>query len=162
MGRNIRTRLLTLKSQLYPRWPDLVKVAERDAEAKLKSAQNYNLQHGARSLKPLHPGSAVLVQNSQKNTWETIPTDIQSRVGDRSYLVRNRRHIKPFVDDSPILPSQEVSEGRTPEIDLSVEEKMKPKMVLPGAEVGDWKITINPEVKTRSGRVVRKVERLDL
>ena len=40
MGRNTRTRLPVMKNQLCPRWPDLVKVAERDAEAKAKNACN--------------------------------------------------------------------------------------------------------------------------
>ena len=168
MGRNIRTRLPVVKSQLYPRWPDLVKVAEKDATAKLKRVQNYNTQHGARALPLIPPGNDVLVQNPIDRTWDEVPTSVNGKVGNRSYLVRNRRHIKQLVGE-PVMqsrqePRQNVATHSRKSLDKddnTNEPIMEP--VLRPEEAGvNPPPQVQPETRTRSGRVVRKVERLDL
>lgn len=171
MGRNIRTRLPVIKSQLYPRWPDLVKVAEKDAEAKLRSTRNYNSQHGTRDLRYIPPGSAVLMQNPIEKTWEPAPTRIEGKVGDRSYLVRNRRHLRLLAGPFPEVPKQEGS--------WNPKSPVKKNLVRPnvnwtpeetpetGSRSRESGVETSPPIchetqRTRSGRVVRKVERMDL
>ena len=171
MGRNIRTRLPVIKSQLYPRWPDLVKVAEKDADAKKKSMQNYSRQHGARELSSLLPGSTVQVQNPMDKTWETEPRKIESKISGRSYLVRNRRHVRPIIlppsqplerqvqeEKQDVSPNRSLEWG-TPIRNINVPHDLTPSPLVFRDEVD---LSVSPEIKTRSGRVVRKVQRLDL
>ena len=81
-------------TKLIPQWPDLQKVAESDARMKAASAHSYDRHHGARALPPVGVESPVLMKSDGVNRWERYSTKVGSQVGNRSYLVRNRRHIK--------------------------------------------------------------------
>ena len=94
MGRQIRTRLPMIKSKLIPQWPDLQKVAESDARMKATSAHSYDRHHGVKALPPVGVESPVLMKSDGVNKWERCSTKVGSQVGNRYYLVRNRRHIK--------------------------------------------------------------------
>ena len=177
MGRNIRTRLPVLKSKLYPRWPDLVKVAERDAEFKLKEARNYNDRHGARDLKCIPAGNAVLMQSPVTKKWEALPTEVEGKVGERSYLVRNRRQIRPLLEVTPRISrggghregtaeTLQAAPGEPQKGDTNAGVGGSPAKI--GSSESAPRLSSNiatessPVLRTRSGRVVRKVERLDL
>jgi len=168
MGRNIRTRLPVIKSELYPKWPELVKVAEKDADAKKKSMQNYSWQHGTRELFSLLPGNTVQIQNPMDKTWETEPRKIESKISGRSY---NRRHVRPIIlpPSQPIERQvqeerQDVSPNSSFEWGTPIRNINVPHDLTPGPLVfrDEVDLSVSPEIKTRSGRVVRKVQRLDL
>ena len=90
LGRNIRTRVPVVKLQLIPKWPDLAKVAARDAAMKQRSATNYNNQHGARLLLKLMPGTEIQMCNPSDGKWSSEPATVEKQLSGRSYLVHNR------------------------------------------------------------------------
>lgn len=97
MGRNTRTLLPMLPSQLNPQWPNMEDVQKRDAIAKEKTVNNFNKLHGARRLPELHEGQMVRVKLPHNKSWSE-PVELQSRLGQRSYVVRNRKFLQPVPE----------------------------------------------------------------
>ena len=164
MGRQIRTRLPMVKSKLLPQWPDLQKVAETDAKMKAASAHNYNKSHGARVLPPLKAEDPVFLKSYGTNKWDGDLTRITSQVRDRSYLVRNRRHLKS-------LPISIESSGK-PVLQDPQQEGMSQNSAVPAVQntapgvrmevAGQEKENEGLQYVTRSGRCSKPPSRLDL
>ena len=168
MGRQIRTRLPMVKSKLLPRWPDLQRVAETDARMKTSSAFNYNRRHGARLLQPLKEETPVFLKSYRTNKWEGDSTRVGSQVGDRSYLVRNRRHLKALptsVGNTAGSVMRDLQQERLEQIPLSPGGQEED----PGGALGTRMEGACQEVEkgklqyiTRSGRCSKPPSRLDL
>ena len=158
MGRNIRTPLPAMKNQLCPRWPDLVKVAERDAEAKAKNACNYNVRHGARGLQPMQLGQEVLVQNPREGKWGSTPTKVKGTAGNRTCLIRKRCHLKHFMRGTPEKSmggaNMMVPMPRNLEQFDSEPAGLQERQGVCGSP--------GPVLRTRSGMAIKKVECLSL
>ena len=59
MGRQIRTTVPMLTSNLLPAWSDFTSVREADKKMKKRYSSAYNSKHGARSLSDLEAGQVV-------------------------------------------------------------------------------------------------------
>ena len=107
MGRQIRTRVPMIKSKLLPNWPALEKVAENDAKMKSASAASFDRHHRARPLPQIGQDTPILLKQAEGNKWEEKATVIGSQIGNRSYLIRNRRHVRalPFEVGNKIVQS---------------------------------------------------------
>lgn len=153
-GRRIRTPLPALPQQLCPSWPDDNLVRSKDAVAKEKSAFFFNRRHGVRPLTPLTPGQDVQFRHDKSLVWTPgVVKEIQPE--PRSYLVdtgngvyrRNRQHIRLSVTGQGGHQNNNTS---------SVQQ--------PSSVVQEPTISVVPDsaTTTRSGRVVKPVQKLDL
>ena len=108
------------------------------------------------------------MQNPHDKKWEALPTAVEGRIGERSYMIRNRRHIRQMVGVTPRMPKEETRNVLPPTdsntggtVAISVPGRdMVPvaaSRLLPNTDIES-----SPVMRTRSGRVVRKLERLDL
>ncbi|XP_036071757.1 uncharacterized protein K02A2.6-like [Oryzias melastigma] len=175
MGRKIRTTLLTLEKNLQPKWPDRKAVFQRDAAEKTKQAFYYNRRHGAKPLPALRPGDTVVTKLDQEKNWSTPAVVSKEIITPRSYLLetpqgvvfrRNRRHIRndnrQHVATAALSTSAGTSEGEplpsssapASETELSVPPQVISTASSPAA--------VSQTVCTRSGRVCKPVERLNL
>ena len=181
MGRQLRSRLPTTKAHLVPRWPDMAHIARRADEAKRKSTADFNRRHGARPLPALQPGDVVLTRLPGERRW-TDPQQIIGRGGERTYHVRNRRHLQPVdvpyvpdtrqllahSEDGHMTPTPAATRGmgeerlatppRTPRIQRSSEQP-PPETTEPAPP--PTRQSARP-IQTRSGRVSVAPTRLDL
>lgn len=180
MGRQIRTIVPTLESNLKPKLPDYEAVAERDKKTKAAYPQAYNKRHGVRRLSELQPGDLVRVKLDEQKGWKTPGKIIARSTAPRSYFVqtpqrvvrRNRRHLCPTsspVDCEPPEAPEELVHNAEPMPDKAQE---LPSTVLPSETtqalqshphpMSSTELPIRPpepEVRTSSGRVVRKPSR---
>lgn len=158
MGRKIRTTLPTLEKNLLPKWPSRTAVREKDRREKAKQAHYFNRRHGARPLPALQPGDVVLSKLDHEKSW-SLPAVVSSEVTTpRSFVIRaqqgaelrrNRRHLRPGPIHQPI----QAAPGLTTDSNTHSD----------GATVLETAPTHPPgEVVTRSGRVSKPVNRLDL
>ena len=173
MGRQLRTRLPVVKAKLTPKWPDLRRVAEQDAKSKLASATAYNRSHGARQLPSIPVGAPVLMRNPSTERWDPLASSIGYRHGDRSYVVRNRRHLKPVVPDSnrvPIISSPEATPQPQVIEKPIVSEELGGQQTSPTLLETPEELPVIPErplrspapTRTRSGRIVQAPRKLNL
>ena len=169
MGRQIRSRLPATKAHLAPRWPDMASVARRACAAKHRSTENFNRQHGARSLPALAPGDVVLSRLPGERQW-TDRQRLVGRAGDRSYYVRNRRHLQ-HVDLPDVAHFRGAPEGRgrpdrgTPAGGGDESRNSVTNSVNDGDsrnESGGEGEPVTAPQRTRRGRLIRPPTRLDL
>ena len=64
MGHKLRTTIPTFHSNLYPCWPDMNVLHEREVESKEKQRLSFNRRHNATPLNALQPGTAVHIKES--------------------------------------------------------------------------------------------------
>ncbi len=122
MGRQIRTTLPTLESNLKPEWPSDETVRLRVAKAQADQQFYYNQRHGVQNLPPLHPGDSVKMKTDMEKTWKTPAKVIRAAETPRSFIVqtptgkqyrRTRRHIQLRPDDNK-------PPGRPPDRELKI------------------------------------------
>ena len=140
-GRQIRSTVPCISSNLTPKWPGLEKMKEEELERKVKQKVNFDLHHNAKELSVLEPGQHVWVKDKK------IPATVQSKAETpRSYLLetpkgntirRNRIALAPFNSEQPS------SSGEMP-----ADRPTAP--------------TVENSLRTRSGRAVVPPKRLDL
>jgi hypothetical protein len=115
MGRQIRSTLPTLPSNLDPGWPDLKQVRKNDDIAKANYKYYYDRRHNAKPLAKLAPGESVNLKLDGQKGWKTHGVVIKQHDAPRSYFVktddgatyrRNRVHLMPVPDepDSDAVP----------------------------------------------------------
>ncbi|XP_056444336.1 uncharacterized protein K02A2.6-like [Gadus chalcogrammus] len=167
MGRKIRTTLPTLEKNLLPKWPSRTAVKERDGREKAKQAHYFNRRHGARPLPALQPGDVVFSKLDHEKSWSlpavissesTTPRSFVIRTQHGAELRRNRRHLQPGPVPQPIPAAHRDvtgtdthSDGATMSETVPVSQSVAPPTTpLPGQTV------------TRSGRVCKQIDRLDL
>lgn len=150
MGRELCTRLPVLSRVLKSSGHDATAMRERDEVAKASYKKNYDRRHGVRDLSPLMPGSLALTKLDSQKTWQGPATVIgQDNRSVRLELPhgvvrRSRRH----VQEVPVATETTSSDVLPPAIDQST---------TPPAE-----ITSSDRQTTRSGRVIKPIERMDL
>ena len=141
MGRQLRTRVPVLDSQLRPQLVSPEQVRERDRRAKDSYKAHYDRRHGARELSPLIPDQPVLMRvDEEKRGWKRA-AKVVSGDGGRSYLVqapdgtiyrRNRKHLLPIsqplpdansvAPPTPLPPTSHLgSSGPVPPLSTSIE-----------------------------------------
>ncbi|KAF7216671.1 putative LOC107394635-like protein [Nothobranchius furzeri] len=138
MGRQIRSTVPTTAQALKPAWPNLGAFRKRDKGLKERQKNSFDMRHKAKDLPVLIPGQRVWIRRSQSTAAVQGPASTP-----RSYVVetergsfrRNRAHLT-------VLPETELPCSEELVSDLTQR--------LPGTTV------------TRSGRVSRPPERLDL
>ena len=182
MGREIRTLLPTLESNLKPISVPYEAVAERDEKSKTAYPQSFDKRHGLQALSELQPGDGVHLKLDQQKGWKTPGVVIAKCSTPKSYVIetpqsivrRNRRHLRPAT--SPI----EVEKFAKLEPDLDPEQELSLKFST--ADVSELHPTVTQykvplvtqahhdvmsshqtfvkssgaESRTSSGRVVRK------
>lgn len=149
MGRRLRTTLPVLPERLQPALPDLRDLQRKEREKRRADAQHYNSRHRARDLGKLSPGDDVWITDTAE------PGTVTSAHGTpRSYLIagsqgtlrRNRSHLIPMPEQRSECEQQPLKVDRGEET---------PSAVRP--TVSSPHIT-----RTRSGRKIKRPDRLDL
>lgn len=138
MGRRIRSTVPTTPQALKPAWPNLRAFREKDKELKEKQRKSFNLRHKAKELPVLVPGQRVWIRTAQTTATVQGPASTPRSYTvetDQGSLRRNRAHLT-------VLPERGLS--------CSDETKTVSRQTDPG------------ETVTRSGRVSRPPDRLDL
>ena len=123
MGRRLRTTLPSVSSALRPVLVPRDTLLASDTGNKLEQATAHDQRKGARHLKELKPGDAVLMWDINTRNWR-FPVTVQRTVGKRSYevlaptgkLFRRNRHqlllrpsrrpipVEVDFDDDDVLP----------------------------------------------------------
>uniref|UniRef100_A0A1A7X3E1 Gypsy retrotransposon integrase-like protein 1 n=1 Tax=Iconisemion striatum TaxID=60296 RepID=A0A1A7X3E1_9TELE len=156
MGRRLLTPVPQLPSLLIPSLPNMTYVETSERERKRKDSAQYNKRHRARGLSPLSPGQPVWITDTKSEGTVISPhsTPCSYVVESPSGVVRrNRHHLQPLPERTPKLPA--VSTPVRPAEGALLTPKPQPAALTPKTEKSD-------SVKTRSGRVVIKPQRLDL
>lgn len=170
-NRRIQTTLPIAKSQLIPKMQDKSQLERKEEERIQKQTTNYNKRHGARNLSDLNPGDTVWVTDRRSTGRITHKTD-----HPRSYIVqtgkknfrRNRKHLIPSRDFQPETDELDDLDPKknTPGVPNPVGSHSPSSQVV-STDKGKYASHLSsgtppaPYV-TRSGRVVRAPERLDL
>lgn len=104
MGRRLRTDIPSLDSNLQPTWTPLEAHRRRAEEKKLKTENNYNRHHRARTLPELHPQERVWITDQQKYAMvkekAREPRSYWLDVEGRS-MRRNRKFLVKTHNDTP-------------------------------------------------------------
>ena len=116
MGREIRTLLLTLESNLKQVLLSQQAVARKDEETKATYRRNFDKRHGVRALPELRPGDSVHVKLDQQKVWKTPGKVIARSPVPRSYIIqtpnsvvrRNRRHLRTVNSPRRVHDGQEL------------------------------------------------------
>ena len=122
MGREIRTLLPTLDSNLKPVVPNQEAVTRKDEKVKTTYRQYFDKRHGVKSLPDLQPGDVVSVKLDQQKGWKTSGKVIARSYTPRSYVIqtssiamsRNRRHLRRVTSPNRVEMPDE------PELDLEL------------------------------------------
>ncbi|XP_034023466.1 uncharacterized protein K02A2.6-like [Thalassophryne amazonica] len=164
MGRKIRTTLPTLEKNLRSWWPSRAAVKEKDDREKAKQAYYYNRRHGARSLPVLQPGDVVRSKLDHEKSWSrsavvsgesTTPRSLVIKTQQGAELRRNRRHLRPEPVSQSSLPA--ISDNTETDTHSAVSE------TVPSSQSVTPPVSLIPgQTVTRSGRVCKPVNRLDL
>ncbi|XP_077544863.1 uncharacterized protein LOC144158076 [Haemaphysalis longicornis] len=161
MGRNLQTRPPSLAERLSPHTPSHREFKDRDAAYKAQQAKAFNSRHGARPLPPLTAGDRVWVKNLN------CPTTLLSAAQrPRSFVVetprgvvqRNRRHLVRFQPDS----TQDSAPHEGEEWTGHEKEESTRRSPTSGTVSAPDSARSPGSYRTRSGRVVRPPQRLNL
>ena len=173
MGREIRTLLPTLESNLKPISVSYEAVAERDEKSKAAYRQSFDKRHGVRTLPELQPGDAVHMKLDQQKGWKTPGVVIAKSSTSRSYVIetpqsivrRNRRHLRPTTNPIEIEKFAELEPDISATADVqelppTVTRCKVPLVTQPHPDLksshGTLTKSSGAEVKISRGRVVRK------
>ena len=163
MGREIRTLLPTLESNLKPIFPNQEAVTSKDEKAKTTYRQYFDKRHGVKSLPDLQPGDVVSVKLDQQKGWKTPGKVIARSYTPRSYVIqtpssvmrRNRRHLRRVTSPNRVeIPDE-------PELDLEPELQAEdPSAGSPDAELEEPQQIVKPcETAGASSQVYSPVSR---
>ena len=179
MGREIRTLLPTLKSNLKPVLQNHEAVTRKDEKSKTAYRQYFDRRHGVRTLPDLQPGDSVRVKLDQQKGWESPGKVIARSTAPRSYIIqtplsvarRNCRYLrtvtspgrfeKPDEQDLDLEPESQAEGSGLGSPHAEPEEPpqtVKPCKVMPTvpSSANTQFSSPQPEVRTSSGCVVRK------
>jgi hypothetical protein len=147
MGRKLKTLLPMLPSALKARTTQnqIAAAIEKEIDQRRKQEFNFNSRHRACSLSELHPGDPVWIRDQQ------LEGTVEIKVQPRSYVVktdngsirRNRSALVPKNPPNPPVPQPVPSPANIPAFGPVNPERGKNTM-------------------TRSGRIVKPVQKLDL
>ncbi|XP_015780903.1 PREDICTED: uncharacterized protein K02A2.6-like [Acropora digitifera] len=116
MGRDIRTLLPTLESNLRQVLPSQQAVAPKDEETKTNYPRHFDKRHCVRPLPELQLGNSVHVKLDQQKVWKTPGKVIARSPVPRSYIIqtpnrvvrRNRIHLRTVNSPRRVLDGQEL------------------------------------------------------
>jgi hypothetical protein len=172
MGRKLRTRVPVVPSSLVPEWPQLADMKSALAAQKEVQKRNFDRRHRVVQLPVLKPGDPVWVKEPKESKAEIVKA-----VGPRSYEVqtpvgklrRNRRHLNRRRSEptepqkiNPAVPStlpDPADRRRSLDLDQHEPEPSQQQAQPPSPQASQDSKT---SVVTRSGRVVKPPDRLDL
>lgn len=181
-GRQIRTLVPMLPDKLKPNLPNECIVRDRDRNYKDKAADYYNKRHGVRPAAEFSSGDNVRTKLDNEKVWKNA-TVINYSGLPRSYMIqtdsgtvirRNAKHIMPTKTMSLCKP-----ESNSPDILLNesfpkrsvmqdtanknIQHPDRPNTPKPILISLPTKTYHSPKpIQTRSGRIVRKPEKLSL
>ena len=161
-GRRMRTQVPILASSLQPKTPEASVVREKDKHYKQTYAKNYNKHHGVRDSELLEPNQSVRIKIDSKKEWEPATvTGIHDK--PRSYNVvtedgktfrRNSKHVMSSKGSSQSAATKDKNDTQPPPATT-----VTPRPVVqPPRNDGQQ---ASP-VKTRSGRIIKAPNKLDL
>ena len=135
---------------------------------KLLSTKSYDNDHGTRTLPELAEGTRTLVRNPVNNKWNHGPSEVTIKTGLRSYVIRNRRHLKPGITPKVNCSHCEASSQSQ---NHNVRDVQDEKVLedVPPVQGHDFENNICPGAKEsqtsyqmRLGWTVKPTKRLDL
>ena len=177
MGRHLRTRVRAVPASLAPDWPRLSDMKLVNANHKEVQKKMFDRQHRATPLPTLSPGEPV---------WIKEPVEVEAEVvrpiGPRSYAVRtpsgllrrNRRHLNRRRSTPPSHPrfNPAVPSTLPGPVEDNFQMDLDPAPVKPQATTKQSASPLPPtpsaatshpeQTTTRSGRVVKAPQKLDL
>ena len=177
MGREIRTLLPTLESNLKQVLPSQQAVARKDKETKTTYRQNFGKRHGMRPLPELQPGGSVQAKQDQQKVWKTPGRVITRSPVPRLYITqtpnsvlrRNHRHLRTVNSPRRVHDGQELDVNMEPRAEGPVvgsqhpEPEELPQIETPGSVTSvvatcasEKPSLLQTEVRTSSGRIVTK------
>ena len=180
MGREIRTLLATLESNLRQVLPRQQAVATKDEETKINYRRHFDKRHGVQPLPELQPGDSVHVKLEQQKVWKTPGKVIARSPVPRSYIIqtpnrvvhRNRRHLRTVNSPRRVHDGQELDVNIEPRAEGPVtgyqnpEPEELPQIETPGNVTSavptcasEKPSLLQTEVRTSKGRIVRKPSR---
>ncbi|KAK3741612.1 hypothetical protein QZH41_006978 [Actinostola sp. cb2023] len=154
MGRRTGTLLPTSGSLLHPSSYNYQQVMQNLQERQVKQKEYYD--RGSKPLNPLRPGDQIHLRDESQNIW--IPGTVTAKTEQpRSYIVdvngsqyrRNRRDILDARDPTNTDPLPTVAP----------QEPQEPEDLAPSKETEHCE---DQNYATRSGRIVKRPQRLDL
>ena len=102
-GRQIRTIVPSVASNLKPKWPNDSVVRANDTKYKESMAFNYNRKHGCKEHEEFQPGQSARMKTDNESDWKSVTICSKSNF-PRSYIVktndgslyrRNAKHLLP-------------------------------------------------------------------
>ena len=154
-GHQIRCTLPCLPESLQPTWPGIEDWKREESERKMKWKYYYDARHRVKELHPLQPGDHVWIQGENKPGTVRV----QQLDQPRSYTVeasggilrRNWSALLPYFQQPTSTEKNHLDDDiGNPEVEPAVsgsERLESPK---------------DTAVRTRSGRLIRPLKRLDL
>ena len=160
MGRRLKTQLPVLPSTLKPRAQDLDTVKQKEDDCRSKQQENFNLRYRARDLPNLREGDKVWVRDQSREA------DVLSKTPHpRSYLVKTEKGV--LRCNRSALVSLTPTQQKSPELHQTDPPLSEPATDQTTTQVPQTKkrgeeITSQKLPATRSGRIVKPPQRLDL
>lgn len=142
-------------------------VIDKDRKEKAKQAYYYNRRHGARPLPALRPGDVVLSKLDHERSWSSPAVVAGEGITPRSFVIRtqhgaelrrNRRHLQSQLVPQP-TPAKP---GDTTGIDTHSDRPNMLETVPVCQSEAALPNPLSSQTVTRSGRVCKPVNRLDL
>lgn len=154
MGRRLRTTVPVLPAVLEPAIPDLQSLQCKEREKRWMDSRNYDRRHRVRNLSDMSPGDQVWITDTRSTGTVT-----SAHESPRSYLVsgpqgtvrRNRRHLVPMSENSSSESHEHAAGGNLQDTSTDTGQ-MSPERPQNSPRTG----------RTRSGRSIKKPDRLDL
>ncbi|KAK7089612.1 hypothetical protein V1264_025098 [Littorina saxatilis] len=134
MGRKFKTKLPILPSNLNPKTPNHSMILEKETYMKQQQRDNYNQRHTAREAPPLQTGDNVFIKDMAKQGQV-----VAKHHNPRSYMTTT-------VQQEPATTTTQQPAPRS----LPTTTHTTPTTDTPGT------------LRTKSGRVINKPQRLDL
>jgi hypothetical protein len=159
MGRKLRTTLPISKELLMPKYP-LNKIKTTLEERQVKQKKYYD--RSAKKLPDLKTNQPIIIQEKIRKWKPGIilnkmgPNDYQVRVNETDYR-RNRQHIKPFITQNKGGMEDEVYRQHIKEEPIEQKVHFEQHHEEPVKCVDS-----RQSIKTRSGRVVKPPQKLNL
>ena len=169
LNRKMRTTLPMLSKTLEHKVHDEAKIHREHGEAQQRNAYYYNRRHGSKPLPILEEGQTVRVKTEKDSNWSEPAVVLGKADSPRSYIVqtnkgtirRNRKHLMEIPSETPTeeIPEPEVAESEIPTKANSERDTIS---VASAGERADTNIVTQSETRTRSGRIVRPPDRLNI
>ena len=160
MGRRLKTQLPVLPKTLHPKPQDLETVKQKEDYYRVKQQEDFNRRYRARELPNLHQGDRVWIRDQHREAEV-----ISKAPHPRSFLVKTdngilRRNRSALINLDPTdHSSTKLTGNQSPEPDSTAKSTVDTSNVEPSVQP---ELNTESTVTTRSGRLVKPPQRLDL